>query len=267
MSVAAPPRAPFGRTAAVLWLLGIAGAAAAMPCVGRLESKVLAARAAKLHLTTIQIYAIGIGEAALLIAVAVLLGLFAARKVGLGVPLIGALVSGQGLPKNWFATLILALIAGAAAGWALLGIDKSVFAPMPSVAALIAKAASGATHPEPWQGVLASFYGAFDEEILVRLGLLSLLALGLRALTRGGGKPLSGGVFWTANIVSAVLFGLGHLPATAALAPLTPALIVRAVTMNGAAGLLFGWFYRRFGLEWAMASHFGCDLILHVLAG
>src|SRR5262245_2383786 len=66
-------------------------------------------------------------------------------------------------------------------------------------------------------------------------------------------------VFWAANIVAAVLFGLGHLPATAAVAPLSAALLVRAVVLSGAAGLVFGELYKRHGLEWAMASHFGVD--------
>jgi membrane protease YdiL (CAAX protease family) len=78
---------------------------------------------------------------------------------------------------------------------------------------------------------------------------------------------LPSGVFWAANVVTAVLFGLGHLPATAALAPLTAVLVVRAVVLNGLAGLLFGWLYRRYGLEWAMVSHFGTDLVLHAAIG
>jgi Type II CAAX prenyl endopeptidase Rce1-like len=63
---------------------------------------------------------------------------------------------------------------------------------------------------------------------------------------------------------AAVLFGLGHLPATAAVAPLSAALLVRAVVLNGAAGLVFGELYKRHGLEWAMASHFGVDIVAHV---
>ena len=62
-------------------------------------------------------------------------------------------------------------------------------------------------------------------------------------------------------------FGLGHLPATAALAPLSGALVVRAVVLNGTAGLVFGALYRRYGLEWAMTSHFGVDIVAHVAVG
>jgi len=100
---------------------------------------------------------------------------------------------------------------------------------------------------------------------------LSLLALLFRTIARWGSSDatavLPSGVFWAANIVTALLFGLGHLPATAAIVPLTAPLVVRAVVLNGAAGLVFGWLYKRFGLEWAMASHFGADLVLHVVIG
>jgi membrane protease YdiL (CAAX protease family) len=106
-------------------------------------------------------------------------------------------------------------------------LDHWIFAPIPAVAELIHNAESGSARPSAWQGLLASFYGAVTEEILMRLGLLSLLALALRTLARMGGASrelaLPTDVFWAANIVTAVLFGLGHLPATAALAPLSGA--------------------------------------------
>jgi hypothetical protein len=78
----------------------------------------------------------------------------------------------------------------------------------------------------------------------MRLGLLSLLALAFRTLARMCGVShelaLPTDVFWAANIVKAVLFRLGHLPATAALVPLSATLVVRAVVLNGTAGLVFG---------------------------
>src|SRR5262249_20338004 len=149
---------------------------------------------------------------------------------------------------------------GAITALVVLAMDGFVFAAFPSVAAFISKAQHAAGRPTAWQGFLASFYGAFDEEILMRLGLLSVLALALRTAPRLGGAnradSLRSATFWTANIVTALLFGLGHLPATAAIAPLTAALVIRAIVLNGTAGVVFGVLYRRYGLEWAMASHF-----------
>ena len=78
------------------------------------------------------------------------------------------------------------------------------------------------------------------------------------------GRP-SVPVLWVANIIAALLFGLGHLPITSALAPLTPLIIVRAVVLNGLLGIGFGYLYCTRGLESAMLSHFSADLLLHVV--
>ena len=60
---------------------------------------------------------------------------------------------------------------------------------------------------------------------------------------------------WTAIVISAVLFGVGHLPALAQAVALTPALIARTVLLNAIAGILFGWLYWQRSLETAMIAH------------
>ena len=73
-------------------------------------------------------------------------------------------------------------------------------------------------------------------------------------------------ILWVANVLAAVLFGLGHLPATAVLLPLTPLVITCAVVLNnGLLGVAFGYLYMTRGLESAMVSHFSADIVLHVL--
>ncbi|HEY4943464.1 MAG TPA: CPBP family intramembrane glutamic endopeptidase [Rhizomicrobium sp.] len=267
----ATTNAPFLKTVLVLWVLALCGMLLVLPYVATLESKALAAAAARTHFGVSKLLALSVVQSAVLLAVAVLAGLWAARKLGLGTPLIAAFLTGGPAPPRTRATLLIALAAGIGVALALLLLDRWLFAPIPSVAELIRNAGSGSARPSAWQGLLASFYGALDEEILMRLGLLSLLALALRSVARWrGGRhdvALPAGVFWLANILTAVLFGLGHLPATAALAPLSAALVARAIVLNGAAGLVFGVLYKRYGLEWAMASHFGVDIVAHVALG
>ena len=65
--------------------------------------------------------------------------------------------------------------------------------------------------------------------------------------------------------VTALLFGLGHLPATAVVWPLTPLVVARALLLNGLGGLVFGWLYWRRGLLAAIVAHVGADLVLHVV--
>jgi hypothetical protein len=258
----------FLKTALVLWVLALCGALLVLPYVAALENKPLAAAAERHHFEVRELLAISVAQTAVLLALAVALGQWAAGKLGLGTPLVAALVTRRPAPEKTLPTLLIAFALGILMALAFLMLDHWVFAPIPSVAELINNAASGRAKPGARQGLLASFYGAVDEEILMRLGLLSILAMAFRTVARMCGAnrelPLPTGVFWTANIVTAVLFGLGHLPATAALAPLSVALVVRAVVLNGTAGLVFGALYRRDGLEWAMASHFGVDIVAHI---
>ena len=164
------------------------------------------------------------------------------------------------LPKIG-ARMLLCLVIGALLAAALLALDIYVFRPPASLSLV-----SG-TQPAAWKGLLASFYGAFVEEQMLRLVVMSLIALVLQAIVTGGkpsSHPLGLGTFWIANLAAAVLFGLAHLPNTALLAPLTTMLVVRALVLNGLLGAVFGDFFRRWGLEFAMAAHFGADLVLHV---
>jgi membrane protease YdiL (CAAX protease family) len=98
-------------------------------------------------------------------------------------------------------------------------------------------------------------YGGITEELMLRFGLMSVLAfVGWRVTGRRADGPQPG-VVRAAIVIAAVLFGLGHLPALAQSADLTPALVVRTVLLNAVAGVLFGWLYWRRSLEAAMVAH------------
>jgi membrane protease YdiL (CAAX protease family) len=60
---------------------------------------------------------------------------------------------------------------------------------------------------------------------------------------------------WGAIILAAVLFGVGHLPAVSAIAPLTSMLVMRTVLLNALGGIVFGWLFWRRSLESAMLAH------------
>ena len=86
-------------------------------------------------------------------------------------------------------------------------------------------------------------YGGITEELLLRWGVMSPLAWGFwRARTRLGSatdRP-SNGTMWAAITLTAVLFGLGHLPALAATYELTAMLVIRTVLLNAIAGVGLG---------------------------
>lgn len=100
-------------------------------------------------------------------------------------------------------------------------------------------------------------YGAVIEEVMLRLFMMSLIAFILKKLTRKEGV----GILIAANIVSALLFAAGHLPATIMMIGTTPLIIFRCFLLNGGLGLLFGWLYRKYGFRYAMIAHGGCHVI------
>lgn len=193
------------------------------------------------------------------IAICGRVGIWAARRVGFSLPIFDAIASRAPIP--WDGRAAFAVVVAGFVGGALdVLLDVFVFKP--------AKALALNAGPGAWEGFLASFYGGISEEVMFRLFLLSLLALGLRRLMLGstaGERPLPSGLFWTANVVAALAFSLGHLPATAALAPLTTSLVVRAIALNSILALLFGALYRRYGFDMAILAHFSADIALHVV--
>lgn len=105
------------------------------------------------------------------------------------------------------------------------------------------------------QLVMGMLYGGITEELLLRWGFMTLLVwLGWLLLRRSGANP-PGGVVWTAILLSAIVFAIGHLPAMALMVPLTAIIIVRTVLLNAIGGVVFGWLYWRYSLEAAMVAH------------
>lgn len=115
-------------------------------------------------------------------------------------------------------------------------------------------------------GVLASvLYGGIVEEIMMRLFVMSLVSFIIwKLFFRGRSKEdIPAGVFVCANIIAALLFAAGHLPATVmAFGALTPVILIRCFLLNGGFGLLFGRLYRRYGIQYAVLSH----IILHIVS-
>lgn len=99
-------------------------------------------------------------------------------------------------------------------------------------------------------------YGGIVEEILLRLFFMSLMALIIKTIFFKKDDTYSSKIFIAANIIAALLFSAGHLPATVALfGTLTPLIVFRCFLLNGIGGLCFGYLYRKHGIEYAMCAH------------
>jgi membrane protease YdiL (CAAX protease family) len=113
--------------------------------------------------------------------------------------------------------------------------------------------------------LLGVFYGGIVEELMLRWGFMTLLVwLGWRLFQRGQGLPKPA-LVWTAIVLAALLFGIGHLPGLASLVILTPILVIRTVLLNALGGLIFGWLFWRYNLETAMVSHAAFHIGLFVV--
>ena len=104
-------------------------------------------------------------------------------------------------------------------------------------------------------------YGAVIEEVMLRLFAMSLAAYLLHKLFGKKQERPAASIFIAANVVTAILFAAGHLPATFTLLGRAPLIILRCFLLNGGLGLLFGWLYRKYGLRYAMLAHGGCHLV------
>ena len=109
--------------------------------------------------------------------------------------------------------------------------------------------------------IAAVLYGGVIEEVMLRLFMLSLIAFILQKIFAREKELPTTGILIVANVIAALLFAAGHLPATAILMGITPMILLRCFLLNGGFGLLFGWLYRKYGLRYAMLAHGGCHVI------
>jgi len=116
--------------------------------------------------------------------------------------------------------------------------------------------------PFDWLGLVRNvLYGGIIEEVLMRLGVMTLIVWVLWKLC-GALVPW---MYIVAIALSALLFAAGHLPITFQILCQPDidctVLVVRVLLLNGIGGVGFGYLYWRHGLSAAMLSH----MLTHVL--
>ncbi len=159
-------------------------------------------------------------------------------------------------------SILSSLIVGTFTG-VLIGIDHFV---------------SGALHPEIQTANISSFtingvlsailYGGIIEEVMIRLFFMSLLALIIWKLffRKYSANNIPQKVYIIANIVAALVFAAGHLPATIGMfGELTSYLLIRCFVLNGVAGYLFGELFRKHGIGYAMIAHATAHIVKFII--
>ncbi|WP_416674969.1 CPBP family intramembrane glutamic endopeptidase [Egbenema bharatensis] len=196
----------------------------------------------------------------ILLAISILIGIGCAYRVGLHSHLIDHWVFHTTKFPSFAVEMKWSLGVGAAVAIALLLLDRLMRPALP-------EALQAANNTEPgWLNLLTAMsYGGITEEILMRWGLMSLLVwIAWKGLKQGVTLP-SQGIYQGAIVLAALVFGLLHLPATAAIVPLTTVVIIRALLLNGIAGTAFGWLFWQYSLEAAMLAHMSVHAFTFVL--
>ncbi|MCU4740125.1 CPBP family intramembrane glutamic endopeptidase [Natronoglomus mannanivorans] len=212
-------------------------------------------------------------QSSILLAVAVLVGLYTAPKVGFRSHVLERVTTGEPIGPELRTEVKPAVGLGLVAGLVIV-LAEFVLAPSPPTV--------GETADATAVTVLSSvplrfLYGGITEELLLRWGFMSLVAFGLWwavGRVRGADANLnsarstpSSTLLWTAVFVSAIAFGIGHLPAAATLyGELTADVVAWIVLGNAIGGIAFGWLFWRYSLEAAMIAHASSHVVFVVLS-
>jgi hypothetical protein len=159
--------------------------------------------------------------------------------------------------RNWiWRPLVYGLVVGI-----LMVLGDSVFAALGN--------GEGLAHPPFPLSLIASASAGIGEEVIFRGFVVGLWAFLLTRVLKG--ERRTGVVLWIANILAALAFAAGHLPAAMAMfgvqSPLELSGIVLAeiLVLNCLVALVAGERTMRDGLVAAMGVHFWADIVWHVL--
>tara|TARA_R110001592_G_scaffold350912_3_gene647635 strand:+ start:618 stop:1142 length:525 start_codon:yes stop_codon:yes gene_type:complete len=110
---------------------------------------------------------------------------------------------------------------------------------------------------------LVSFSAGISEEIMFRLGLMSLIITIIQLLKKM--ENPSNKIVWTGILISALFFGLIHLLLSKNFVELTPFTIGVKMIGNLITGATFAWIFWKRGLLVAIIAHTTFDLVFHVI--
>jgi hypothetical protein len=241
----------------ILFAASLVGGAAVLPYGLRLLQG--AAQKKPLKMSVPMLLLLSFLQSAVLFAIATAAGLLAAHAIGLGAPYIETALSGNGSAQAVLSMLQVALIFGMLAGAMLLVADLLFLPYWPEVLLDTVRKTT------LWENFAASFYGGINEEILMRLLGLSALAWLLSGIWHTSEGLPTDTVFWVANVLMAILFGIGHLPALKSLlGRISPLMLARSLLLNAPIGLICGWLFWTYGIEAAIVAHFSADIVYHV---
>lgn len=189
----------------------------------------------------------------IMVTLAILIGHFITAKVGLHAFILEKVIQGKGISKEAVKDLLIfAIPCGMVTGIFFLIYTYLMIPYLPKELTELDKIFQ--------PNFLTRFlYGGITEEILMRWGIMSLF-IWLFKLIFKDTKPL---FWWWSILMSAILFGMGHLPITHLLIKnFTPILTFYIVSSNALFGILAGWLFWKKGLEYSIIAHVAAHCVL-----
>jgi len=236
----------------ILWLAGLAGVVSfQFVDLPALIAKLPATQGKPLPLPMATIRLLSVVQPAVLVGVAVFVGLILAPRVGLSAPVAQALAERQPLLLALRPQLLPGIFGAGIAAPAIIGcwvVWKRFLSPS------FVQRADGFSRMLP--PLTRLLYGGITEELLLRWGFMTFLVWAAwKGLQKEKGAPRPAFVV-SAIVCSALVFGAGHLPIAIALNGSPNLLLITYVVFaNSIFGVVAGFLYWKKGLESAIVAH------------
>ena len=185
------------------------------------------------------------------------LGIWFGRQIGLGVPLLAALLQNQpGAWRNLLRDAKISMLLGLMIGAGLVLLRMATESYLPSEIPTFG-------HRGVWGGIIVSAAAALSEEIWFRLGIMTMLLWSFARLL--GYKTIPAALAWPVVIFVSVAFGMAHLPQLMSHGAGTSFAIWATILGNSLVGTFYGWCYWRLSFIAAVLAHFAVDLVIHAV--
>ncbi|WP_368881717.1 CPBP family intramembrane glutamic endopeptidase [Shewanella algae] len=241
----------------LLFSLGFIGIASIVPLIPQL----LSLQSAELPMSVEMFQVISVAQSSILLLLMIWLGSVFSKKVGLSAPVVFALARSENAYEQLKSQILPAVIGGILGGiFILLFLGTlSIYLPPEFLSA-------GDKLMPPWYTKM--LYGGITEELLIRWGLMSFFVWASYRISQKVGTEIRSYNYVIAIILSALIFGLGHLPVAFALSPeVTIPLVTYIIFGNAAFGFIAGYLYWKRGLECAIGAHMVAHITMIIGAG
>ncbi|WP_371378218.1 CPBP family intramembrane glutamic endopeptidase [Thalassotalea aquiviva] len=236
----------------LLFTLGVLGIVSLMPVIAQLISL----QSEPLPMPLIAIQLISTVQSSVLLLIMLVLGFIFSQKVDLKAPVIFAFVESKNVLSALKPQLKPSIIGGVAGGVLILLFYALMHPYLP--AEFLSSAEQLVL---PWYSKL--LYGGITEELLLRWGLMSFIVWLSYRFTQPKGADIGTHNYVLAIILSALIFGIAHLPVAFALSSeITVPLISYIILGNAGFGFIAGFLFWKKGLECAILAHMVAHLTM-----